>query len=117
MPRFYFDTFNGSLWVGDPEGIECPDVEAAMELAKVAMSDMAHDELPGGEGLTIMVPSEIRPVKPLRRPSSTYARSMFGGAPAPRLRRASPPIPAGSGREAQLTLFLSYRGHERGVHG
>ena len=34
MPRFYFDTFNGSLWVGDPEGIECPDVEAAMELAK-----------------------------------------------------------------------------------
>ena len=55
MPRFYFDTFNGSLWVGDPEGIECPDVEAAMELAKVAMSDMAHDELPGGEGLTIMV--------------------------------------------------------------
>ena len=51
----HFDTFDGQNWIRDAEGIECPSVGAAMEQAKSALPDLAHDELPDGAALKMMV--------------------------------------------------------------
>ena len=45
MPRFYVDTSDQLRFVRDEDGLEFEDVEAAMNAAADALSDMAHDTL------------------------------------------------------------------------
>ena len=54
MPRFYIDTSDQERFVRDLDGLEFADVEAAMNAAADALSDMAHDALPGGEARTFL---------------------------------------------------------------
>ncbi len=44
--RYFFDTFDGELWICDEEGIECIDLDDARTRAQAALPDMAKDELP-----------------------------------------------------------------------
>ena len=43
MPRFYVDTSDQIRFVKDEDGLEFDDIEAAMNGAADALSDMAHD--------------------------------------------------------------------------
>ena len=44
MPRFYFDTHDGSTLVRDVEGHELADMNAARNLAMDVLPDMARDQ-------------------------------------------------------------------------
>jgi hypothetical protein len=47
MPRYYFDTRDGSEFVRDDIGIELDGVEAARDEATRGLADFARDALPG----------------------------------------------------------------------
>lgn len=43
MPRFYFDTHDGSTLNRDAEGHELADIQAARNMAMAVLPDMARD--------------------------------------------------------------------------
>ena len=49
MPRYFFDTYNGDLFVPDEAGIELENLEAAKAMASRGLVDMAEDDLPDGD--------------------------------------------------------------------
>ncbi len=55
MPRFYFDTDNGGSAIRDDEGIECENLEAAVDEAAKVLPDMARDVLPDGDRRAFVV--------------------------------------------------------------
>jgi hypothetical protein len=55
MPRFFFDTDDGSRFLTDRQGQEVESVEAAKALAQVALADMVKDTLPDGDRRTFTV--------------------------------------------------------------
>lgn len=48
MPRFFFDTSDGSGWRRDEEGVDFPDLAAAREDMMRAIAELARDVLPDG---------------------------------------------------------------------
>lgn len=55
MPRFFFDTYDGDLFVPDNEGQELEDLEAAKAAAEEELPQMAWDGLPDGDQRTFIV--------------------------------------------------------------
>jgi hypothetical protein len=58
MPRFYFDSHEGSRFIPDDEGLEFNDLEAAEQEAATAAAEMGRDRLPSGDTRDITV--EVR---------------------------------------------------------
>ncbi|NBJ10648.1 DUF6894 family protein [Microvirga arsenatis] len=52
MPRYFFDTDDGELFVADQQGIELASLEAAKLEAQKALAEMARDALPDGDQRT-----------------------------------------------------------------
>ena len=46
MPRYYFDTFDGTSWMEDEVGVECPDEQDAQTTAHAALVDLATEGFP-----------------------------------------------------------------------
>jgi hypothetical protein len=55
MPRYFFDTDDGTSLMIDPEGYELPDEAAARWAALDALPDMARDKIPDGDHRTFSV--------------------------------------------------------------
>jgi uncharacterized membrane protein len=55
LPRYFFDTYDGNLFVPDNEGIELKDLDAAKAEAQKALPDLARDALPDGDQKTFIV--------------------------------------------------------------
>lgn len=55
MPRYFFDTYDGGLFVPDDEGQELEDLKAAKAVAQEELPLMARDELPDGDQRTFIV--------------------------------------------------------------
>jgi len=55
MPRFFFDTFDGSQMVSDEIGLELADLAAAKAEAQKALPDIARDALPASNHATFVV--------------------------------------------------------------
>jgi CBS-domain-containing membrane protein len=49
VQRFYFDIRDGEQFIRDDEGLDCPDIKAARDLATVALAEMAKEALPRAE--------------------------------------------------------------------
>ncbi len=58
MPRFYFDTREGSHFSPDEEGLEFPDLDAAEREAAEAAAEIDRDRLPHGDARDVTV--EVR---------------------------------------------------------
>ena len=55
MPRYYFDTFDGTSWMTDEVGVECRDERAAQNTAHAALVDLATEGIPLGCQPTMIV--------------------------------------------------------------
>jgi hypothetical protein len=55
MPRFFFDTDDGSRFVIDRKGQELESAEAAKAMAQAALADMVTDAIPDGDRRTFTV--------------------------------------------------------------
>jgi hypothetical protein len=55
VPRYFFDTYNGNLFLPDEEGIELENLEVAKAMASRGLADMAGDELPDGDQRSFVV--------------------------------------------------------------
>lgn len=55
MPRFFFDTFDGTRFVPDEDGLELDNIETAKAEAQKALPDLARDGLPDGNHNTFVV--------------------------------------------------------------
>ena len=55
MPRYFFDTYDGNVFVTDDEGQELESLEAAKVVAQEELPLMARDELPDGDQRTFIV--------------------------------------------------------------
>jgi hypothetical protein len=68
MPRYFFDTRDGDLFMEDDEGAELPDVAAAKAVASVSLAELARDVTPTSERrvLIVEVRDEVRRVLELR---------------------------------------------------
>ena len=55
LARYFFDTYDGSRFVSDTEGIELQSVEMARIEAQKALPDLAQDGLPDGNQKTFIV--------------------------------------------------------------
>ena len=55
MTRFYFDTYDGSTWCTDEDGVEPLDEQQALAITYRALVDLARDELPRGKRGQIIV--------------------------------------------------------------
>jgi hypothetical protein len=62
MPRFYFDSREGSRFVSDNEGLEFSGIDAAEHAAATAAAEIGRDLLPDPEfrDITIEVRNEHR---------------------------------------------------------
>jgi len=58
MPRFYFDTREGSKFIPDDEGLEFPNLDAAEREAAEAAAEIGRDRLPSGDTRDVTV--EVR---------------------------------------------------------
>jgi Domain of unknown function (DUF6894) len=47
MPRYFFDTRDGDLFIRDDDGIEFDSIEQARDEATRGLADMARDAIPG----------------------------------------------------------------------
>jgi hypothetical protein len=47
MPRFFFDTFDGTTFVKDEDGQKLPTIERARDLATLGLVDLVRDAVPG----------------------------------------------------------------------
>ena len=48
MPRYYFDTFDGTSWMTDEVGVDCRDERDAQGTAHAALVDLATEGIPAG---------------------------------------------------------------------
>jgi hypothetical protein len=55
LPRYFFDTYDGSRFISDTEGLELQSVEIARSEAQKALPDLARDALPDGDQKTFIV--------------------------------------------------------------
>ncbi|MEE1655576.1 hypothetical protein VB618_05150 [Microvirga sp. CF3062] len=55
MPRYFFDTYDGSRLVSDNEGLELQNIAMAKAEAQKVLPDMARDALPGDDQKTFIV--------------------------------------------------------------
>lgn len=55
VPRYFFDTYDGSRLVPDSDGIELKNLETAKAEAQKALPDLARDSLPDGDQKTFIV--------------------------------------------------------------
>ncbi len=55
MPRYYFDIYDGQEWFIHQTGVEIEDLEQAQKGAHAALANIANDELPDGNDLTMAV--------------------------------------------------------------
>jgi hypothetical protein len=55
VPRYFFDTYDGSRLINDPEGMELPNLEQVKAEAQNALPDLARDALPDGDQKTFIV--------------------------------------------------------------
>ena len=55
MARFFFDTYDGTRLISDPEGIVLQSVDMARIEAQKALPDLARDALPDGDQKTFIV--------------------------------------------------------------
>ena len=55
VPRYFFDTYDGDLFVPDNDGQELEDLEAAKAVAQEELPQMAWDQLPDGNQRTFIV--------------------------------------------------------------
>lgn len=64
MPRYYFDTRDGDIFIPDVDGAELPDLDAAKRVAAASLAELARDLIPSSERrvLTVEVRDEERPV-------------------------------------------------------
>ena len=53
MPRYYFETNDGDIYLGGDEGIELPGPKEARREALSALPDMARDTIPDGDERTL----------------------------------------------------------------
>lgn len=58
MPRYYFDTNDGTGMVEDEDGIELASLEAARNSAIAGIVDLARDYIPGADRKELAV--EVR---------------------------------------------------------
>jgi hypothetical protein len=60
MPRFYFDSREGSRFLPDDEGLEFPDIDAAEHAAATAAAGLGRDLFPNAlfRDITIEVRNE-----------------------------------------------------------
>ena len=59
MPRYYFDTHDGTSFMADAEGVDFPNLPAARRQAQAALADMAHDVVPG-DGASLIMTCRVR---------------------------------------------------------
>lgn len=64
MPRYFFDTRDGDLFVEDDDGSELPDLNAAKKVAALSLTELARDVVPASDRriLIVQVRDEQRPV-------------------------------------------------------
>jgi hypothetical protein len=55
MPRFYFDTYDGTHLVVDHLGLDLEGIEAAKHAAVTVLPEMARDALPDGDRMEFSV--------------------------------------------------------------
>ena len=55
MSRFFFDCFDGSHWVQDNLGVECPSLEKAVEEAQEILPEIARENLPVSGSLNLKI--------------------------------------------------------------
>ncbi len=55
MPRYFFDTYDGDLFLPDDQGIELENLAAVKAEASRGLADMAGDELPDGDQRSFVV--------------------------------------------------------------
>ena len=55
MPRYFFDTYDGSRFVPDPEGIDLDSLDMAKAEAQRALPDLARDAIPSNDQNTFIV--------------------------------------------------------------
>jgi hypothetical protein len=55
VPRYFFDTYDGDLFLPDDQGIELEDLAAVKAEASRGLADMAGDELPDGDQRSFVV--------------------------------------------------------------
>jgi hypothetical protein len=55
LPRYFFDTYDGSRLVSDNEGLELQNIDMAKAEAQKALPDLARDALPGDDQKTFIV--------------------------------------------------------------
>ena len=58
MPRFFFDSREGSRFIPDDEGLEFSNLNAAEQEAATAAAEMGRDRLPTGDSRDITI--EVR---------------------------------------------------------
>ncbi len=55
MPRYFFDTYDGSRFDPDAEGIELESLDMAKAEAQRALPDLARDAIPSNDQNTFIV--------------------------------------------------------------
>jgi hypothetical protein len=55
LPRFFFDTYDGNLFVPDDEGLELENIESAKAEAQAALPHIAKDTPPDGDQRVFIV--------------------------------------------------------------
>lgn len=55
MPRFFFDTYDGGLFIPDEQGQELKNIGAAKLRVQEVLPDMAKDGLPDGDQRVFIV--------------------------------------------------------------
>lgn len=68
MPRYFFDTRDGDVFIEDGVGEELPALEAAKAMAAMSLAELARDVLPTSERRILVVK-----VREEQRPSSRSA--------------------------------------------
>jgi hypothetical protein len=58
VPRYYFDVREGPRFIADPDGLECPDLDAAEHEATETAASIARDVFPRGRAHDVTV--EVR---------------------------------------------------------
>lgn len=55
MPRYFFDTRDGDLFIEDDDGFELPDLEAAKAAASASLAELARDMSLPDKGRRVVV--------------------------------------------------------------
>jgi hypothetical protein len=58
MPRYFFDTRDGDVFIDDDQGMELPDLEAVRATAALSLAELACDVIAGSERRVLAV--EVR---------------------------------------------------------